>query len=266
MLTHSESVAKIAAALVKVAAQIENPHKNARNPHFKNDYADLAEIVNTSRPVLAANGLTVVQCPGMDEGFLTVDSLLLHESGEWIRGVASSPLPKADPQGVGSATTYLRRYSLAALLGLAQEDDDGEAASRTRDKHTGEKNQSLRELAGEEPKGHTPTAERVNGKPNKGDPIPCPDCGGPMWDNREKKKSGNMQPKSPDLSCKDRTGCNKAIWLGGWRDTLLRRIATAHDMGELDAEERAKMEEAVNESDPALLYRVDRKLMELIPG
>lgn len=265
MLTHSESVAKIAAALVKVSAEIENPHRNARNPHFKNDYADLSEIVNVSRPILTKHGLTIMQCPGMEDGHLTLDSLVLHESGEWIKGVASSPLPKNDPQGVGSATTYLRRYSLAALLGLAQEDDDGEGARPdARDKYTGEK-PAMRELAGEEPKGAVPAAER-NGKPKKGDMIACPDCGGAMWDNREKKKAGDMKANAPDLSCKDKEGCKKAIWIPSWRDTLLRRIATAHDMGDIDTPERTKMEDAVKEEDPALMLRVDRKLYELMPA
>ena len=171
-MQHSDSVTKIATALAKVAAEIENPTKNAENPHFRNRYADLAEIINTSRVLLAQHGLAVVQCPGMDDlGRVTVESMLVHESGEWIKGTARSPIPKADPQGVGSATTYLRRYSLAALLGLAQEDDDAETASQKRDPHTGEKHQAspVRKLTGEEPKGRTP-----NG--NGADPLaaPCP--------------------------------------------------------------------------------------------
>lgn len=127
-MQHSESVGKIAAALVAVASEIENPHKTATNPHFRSKYADLAEIVNTARPVLPKHGVAVVQSPGMEDGLLTLDTLLLHTSGEWIRGRASTPIAKLDPQGVGSAITYLRRYSLAAMLGLAQEDDDGEGA------------------------------------------------------------------------------------------------------------------------------------------
>lgn len=169
-MEHSTSVAKIGAALAKVAAKIDNPHKNATNPHYKNRYADLAEVINTSRGLLAEHGVSVIQCPGMEDGLVTVESMLLHESGEWIKSVAKSPLPKADPQGVGSATTYLRRYSLAALLGIAQEDDDGENASQTRNQVTGEKHTPLRELAGEEPRGHIPTAERV-ASGNGGDPL-----------------------------------------------------------------------------------------------
>lgn len=128
----SEFVANLAAALAKFQSEVENAVKNAQNPHFRNRYADLAEIINTVRPTLTKHGLSVVQLPGYnaEEGVVTVTTILLHSSGEWISGVAGAPAPKRDPQGVGSAITYLRRYALAALVGIAQEDDDGEAAVR----------------------------------------------------------------------------------------------------------------------------------------
>lgn len=124
----SDSIKELATALSLAQGEIENATKNANNPHFRSKYADLAEIINTVRPVLAKHGLAVVQFPGMSDGNATVETILAHKSGEWMRGTAESPLPKADPQGVGSATTYLRRYSLAAVCGIAQEDDDGEGA------------------------------------------------------------------------------------------------------------------------------------------
>lgn len=129
-MNHSETLGKLAPAFVAAQAEIENAHKNARNPHFKSTYADLAEIVETIRPTLAKHKLAVIQIPGYENGALTMDTMLLHESGEWIGGVSGSPIAKQDPQGVGSAITYLRRYSLAAVCGIAQEDDDGNAASR----------------------------------------------------------------------------------------------------------------------------------------
>ena len=128
-MNHSESIAKLAAALVKVQGEIEHAHKNATNPHFRNRYADLTEVIDTTRPVLAKHGLSVVQLPGYVEGITTLDTILLHESGEWISGTAGARVQKDDPQGVGSALTYLRRYSLAAVVGIGQEDDDAEAAS-----------------------------------------------------------------------------------------------------------------------------------------
>lgn len=129
-MQHSENIAKLAAALVLVQREVEHAHKNATNPHFRNRYADLTEVIDTVRPVLAKHGLSVVQFPGYVDGVTTLESVLLHESGEWISGVAGARMQKDDPQGVGSALTYLRRYSLAAVCGISQDDDDGEAASR----------------------------------------------------------------------------------------------------------------------------------------
>jgi hypothetical protein len=96
----------------------------------------LGEIIGVSKPVLAAHGIAVLQAPGYAEGVVTLTTRLLHESGEWIESEAGSPVPKMDPQGVGSAVTYLRRYSLAGLCGITQEDDDGNAASQRREQET----------------------------------------------------------------------------------------------------------------------------------
>jgi len=134
-MQHTESIANLAAALSAAQAEIENASKNAQNPHYKSQYADLAEIINTVRPVLTRHGLAVVQFPGFSDGVVTVETILTHKSGEWVSGVAGTPAPKQDPQGVGSALTYLRRYSLAALCAIAQEDDDGNAARSAPSKH-----------------------------------------------------------------------------------------------------------------------------------
>lgn len=124
----SDSIKELATALSAAQAEMENASKNAKNDHFKNRYADLAEVLNTVRPVLAKHKLAVAQFPSLSDGMVSVETILMHVSGEWIGGIASAPLSKPDAQGVGSATTYLRRYSLAALAGVAQEDDDGEGA------------------------------------------------------------------------------------------------------------------------------------------
>lgn len=125
----SETINEIAGALAKAQAEIQNVAKDAKNPHFKSDYATLDAITDTVRPVFARHGLAVVQMPSYADGIVTVETLLTHSSGQWIRGATSAPIAKADPQGVGSACTYLRRYSLAAIAALAQTDDDGHAAS-----------------------------------------------------------------------------------------------------------------------------------------
>lgn len=125
----SETIAELAKALAAAQAEIENASKASVNPHFKNRYADLAEILNTSRPVLSKHGLSIVQMPFFSEGKVGVETVLMHESGQWIANELLGPCVKQDPQGVGSAITYYRRYSLAAFAGIAQEDDDANTAS-----------------------------------------------------------------------------------------------------------------------------------------
>ena len=126
----SDTMAKIAPALAKALGEIHNATKDSKNPHFKNSYASLAAVIDATKATLADHGLVVVQAPGWNENRVTVTTRIVHASGEWIEATAEAPVPKADPQGVGSAVTYLRRYSLAAICGITQEDDDGETASR----------------------------------------------------------------------------------------------------------------------------------------
>jgi hypothetical protein len=125
----SEAIGALAEALALAQGEIENAAKKSSNPHFRSKYADLAEVINTARPVLAKYGLSVTQWPSYADGIVSVETILAHKSGEWISNTASAPADKLNAQGVGSATTYLRRYSLAALACIAQEDDDGNKAS-----------------------------------------------------------------------------------------------------------------------------------------
>lgn len=124
----SESIAALAKAIALSQLHVENALKSSTNPHFKSKYADLAEILNTVRPVFSANCIAIVQTPTFESGVASVETMLCHESGEFISSVCSSPVSKQDAQGIGSAITYLRRYSLAAMCGIAQEDDDGQHA------------------------------------------------------------------------------------------------------------------------------------------
>lgn len=131
MIVHSEQINELAAALAAAQQEMENARKNSANPHFKSSYADLGEILNTVRQPLSKHGLSLVQMPAYEDGVVTVETLLMHASGQWLRGSCSAAVQKADPQGIGSATTYLRRYSAASICGIAQEDDDGNAAGVT---------------------------------------------------------------------------------------------------------------------------------------
>ncbi len=126
----SEQINELAAALAKAQAEIVNPAKTSENPHYRNKYADLAEVLNVVRPVFAAHGLAVSQHPAMDGdgAMVTVETMLTHSSGQWMVSAVSAPVAKKDAQGVGSAITYCRRYALAAIAGVAQDDDDGNAA------------------------------------------------------------------------------------------------------------------------------------------
>lgn len=124
-----KSTPELFAAIAKAQAEVENATKNAQNPHFKSRYADLAEVLNTVRPVFAAHGLSLNQSTEYDGQHVKVTTCIGHAGGGYITSTAACIPGKADAQGVGSATSYLRRYSLAAMTGVAQEDDDGNAAS-----------------------------------------------------------------------------------------------------------------------------------------
>ena len=117
------------AALAAAQGELENASKNAANPHFRSRYADLAEVLNTVRPVLSKHGLCVIQSPSFDGQLVSVATMLGHASGGHVSSTVSCVPAKTDAQGVGAATTYLRRYGLAALVGVSQEDDDGQSAA-----------------------------------------------------------------------------------------------------------------------------------------
>lgn len=127
-MTRSDSIAALAAALSKAQSAMGAAKKDSTNPHFKSRYADLASIWEACREPLTKNGLAVVQLPGKDEAGYYVETVLTHGSGEFIAAKLHIVPTKDDPQGLGSAITYARRYGLAAVAGIAPDDDDGEAA------------------------------------------------------------------------------------------------------------------------------------------
>ena len=113
-------------------SEVENASKASVNPHFKSRYADLAEVLNTVRPVFAKFGLAIIQSTGCDGQVVTVTTAIVHKDGGYVTSEASCIPAKYDPQGVGGATTYLRRYSLAAMAGISQEDLDGNDSQHNR--------------------------------------------------------------------------------------------------------------------------------------
>lgn len=126
----STEIAELFAAVSAFLGEVEAPSKNAINPHFKNRYADLSEVLSVARPVLAKHGLALIQTTAVSEGVVYCVTTLGHKSGQWVRSFWPVIPGRNDPQGYGSALTYARRYGASSILGLAPEDDDGEAAAR----------------------------------------------------------------------------------------------------------------------------------------
>jgi hypothetical protein len=126
----SESTAKLDAAMSKAQAEIQPAAKDKVNPHFKSSYADLSSVWDACRAALTKHGICVSQWPlHSADGRLHIITRLAC-SGEWVRAHFSIPVAKQDAHGYGSATTYAKRYALAAAVGVvADEDDDGNEAS-----------------------------------------------------------------------------------------------------------------------------------------
>lgn len=128
-MERSDSIKHLAAALNKAQAEMSGAKKGATNPFFKSKYADLNAVVDAVRIPFSENGLSYSQFPIMDDNRVGVETILMHESGEFIASTLMLPTGKLDAQAAGSAITYARRYSLQAVAGIPAEDDDGNAAT-----------------------------------------------------------------------------------------------------------------------------------------
>jgi ERF superfamily len=166
----SVEIDKIAIALSKCQGKIEGAIKDSENPFFKSTYADLSSVWEACRKPLSENGLAITQIvePTHNEKIRLL-TFLLHSSGEWIKSILELRPTKQDPQGYGSCLTYMRRYSLAAIVGIAPEDDDAEAAT---DRGKNKSPVSLKSQKGKEGSG--------SGSPD------------------DKKDSGITPPESPE--------------------------------------------------------------------
>lgn len=104
--------------------------KSATNPFFKSKYADLPAVWHTIKDLMAENGLAVVNLNTIVDGVEYLETRVYHTGGEYLSSISRLNPVKSDPQSVGSAITYMRRYALMSLLGLvADDDDDGNSAS-----------------------------------------------------------------------------------------------------------------------------------------
>ena len=132
LISRSESIIELSKAFAMFQSEVNNPINSTTNSFFKNKYATLGDVLNEVRPVLAKNGLSILQMPSGDGGLVQLTTLIMHTSGEWIETEPIVMRPeKSNAQGMGSVLTYARRYSLSAILGVASEDDDdGNQASQ----------------------------------------------------------------------------------------------------------------------------------------
>jgi len=161
----SEQLNELAGALSKVQAEIKAVSRDSSNPFFKSKYAGLEAVLDSLFALLPKNDLCLIQTVQMDERgeHCGLETTLLHSSGQWICGFQPLRPVKDDPQGMGSAITYARRYGAAAICGLAQEDDDGNKAAGQEVKKTEKKVEDKRtptEIWSEEfgKKGYKPEA------------------------------------------------------------------------------------------------------------
>jgi hypothetical protein len=145
-MNRSETIGELVKALAAAQMEMGAAKKTAENPYYRSHYADLAEVIAVSRPVLNKHGLAIMQFPSAEGEKVTLLTLLAHESGEWVSEVNSTIpgkepkgggpfVPGRSPQADGSAISYLRRYGWQAIIGLPAEDDDGEAAEGHTESH-----------------------------------------------------------------------------------------------------------------------------------
>ena len=130
----SDTIGELAKSLCNAQSNMGKAMKSSDNPFFKSKYADISACLEASLPALNKEGISIVQGSDYDPTTKTffVECTLLHTSGEWIKSKLFVPITKMDAQGVGAAQTYGRRYLLSAMVGLAQEDDDGNSISLNR--------------------------------------------------------------------------------------------------------------------------------------
>lgn len=125
----SEKIDLFAKAFVKAQKNIGKAHKDGENPYFSSNYATLTSVMDACSGALEENNLSVLQPFSVDGDFICLETVLMHESGQWIKGTLRVKPVKNDPQTIGSTITYMRRYGLSAMVGVCNEDDDGNKAN-----------------------------------------------------------------------------------------------------------------------------------------
>ncbi len=129
----SEQINELATALAKAQGQMQHAIKDSVNPHFKSKYADLASVIDAIRVPLSENGLSFMQPIRIENNVNVLDTILFHTSGQWIKSTVAVNVDGTNRnaiQAFGAALSYLRRYSLSSLIGISQDDDDGNSATQ----------------------------------------------------------------------------------------------------------------------------------------
>ena len=190
-MNKSDDITEIAKALNKAQGEITSAKKNAKNPFFKSSYSDLSEIIECSKRPLQNNGLSVCQFPVYENpcseyrvqtcikdnrnqketntdsyvGYVGVETIVMHNSGQWLSQKTLLAVTKHDPQSYGSAISYAKRYARQAILGIPSEDDDGNKASGN------QYNQTPTYTPTQKPKPAPTPAPKANVQR-----VPCPVC------------------------------------------------------------------------------------------
>jgi hypothetical protein len=129
MIRSSQELNELYSALSIAQGSLKPASKDSKNPHFRSTYASLASVIEATQEALAKNDLSVIQLPRQEGESWILTTRLCHKSGQWIESDTPLINSKPDAQGFGSALTYARRYSLAAIVGITQDDDDANDAS-----------------------------------------------------------------------------------------------------------------------------------------
>jgi hypothetical protein len=170
-MQRSEQIGQLIAALAKAQAVFKPVGKDktariaSQKGSFSYAYADLATVVEATRPALAANGLAVVQPVRLGDDQIIVTTILAHSSGEWLSEEMSWPVASADNRSIGSGVTYARRHSYLAIVGGAATDEDDDAETARGGAHETAKPENRAAAI------KAKIAEKTNGKPVPGDSI-----------------------------------------------------------------------------------------------
>jgi hypothetical protein len=126
----SDSIKHIAEALVAAQKEIRFAVKDSTNPHYKSKYANINSVIDAVKAPLNNNSIAILQSLSpSDDNKLHLTTRLIHSSGEWLEDTAVCPIQKQDAQSLGSAISYIRRYSISSFLALYADDDDGQSAT-----------------------------------------------------------------------------------------------------------------------------------------